>query len=102
MVISSRVDICALTCQTGVGRVEDKGERCVRARACDLAFKDAIPVRSVEAGIGFSDLTPLKQILEGVWTIGLGEATHGAREFFLFEHHLFEFLVQELGWACFT
>ncbi|WP_435207992.1 erythromycin esterase family protein [Streptomyces sp. bgisy034] len=41
----------------------------------------------------------MKQILDGVRIIGLGEATHGTREFFTLKHRLLEFLVTELGFS---
>src|SRR5262245_38032425 len=48
----------------------------------DWLKKNAIPIKSVEAGNGFADLQPLKRILADTSVVGLGEATHGAREFF--------------------
>lgn len=57
----------------------------------------AIPLRHVEAGNGFADLEPLRRVLEGVRVVGLGEATHGTREFFQLKHRLLEFLVAEMG-----
>src|SRR6516225_241427 len=58
---------------------------------------NAIPVKTVEAGNGFQDLRPLKQLFKNVRFIGLGEQTHGTREFFQFKHRMLEFLVNELG-----
>jgi erythromycin esterase len=62
----------------------------------------AIPLRSVEAGQSFDDLKPLKSILKDVRIIGLGEATHGSREFFQFKHRMLEFLVKEMGFRVFA
>lgn len=59
----------------------------------------AVPLRSVTAGSGFHDLMPLKEILKGVRVVGLGEATHGTREFFQVRHRLLEFLVREMGFT---
>ena len=56
---------------------------------------NAIPLRSVKAGGGFADLQPLKKVFQGVRIVGLGEATHGTREFFQFKHRLLEFLIKE-------
>lgn len=61
----------------------------------------AIPLSSVEAGQGFDDLQPLKEILRDVRIIGLGESTHGTREFFQMKHRLVEFLVCEMGYSAF-
>ena len=62
----------------------------------------AIPLVSVQAGAGFDDLRPLKAILKDVRVVGLGESTHGTREFFQFKHRMLEFLVQEMGYTVFA
>jgi len=64
-----------------------------------LLRRHAIPLRSVAAGSGFDDLIPLKEILRDVRVVGLGEATHGTREFFQFRHRMLEFLVKEMGYT---
>jgi erythromycin esterase len=61
----------------------------------------ALPLNGVEAGRGFDDLEPLRARLEGVRIVGLGEATHGTREFFQFKHRTVEFLARELGFTLF-
>ncbi|MEU8173234.1 erythromycin esterase family protein [Microbispora hainanensis] len=61
---------------------EDQVTRWLKARALPL-----------------NDLTPLRTALNGVRVVGLGEATHGSREFFLIRHRLLEFLVEELGFT---
>ena len=62
----------------------------------------AIPLSSVRAGAGFDDLRPLRSILKDVRVVGLGEATHGTREFFQFKHRMLEFLVKEMGFTVFA
>lgn len=61
--------------------------------------QSAIPLSSVTAGSGFADLEPLRDELRNVRIVGLGEATHGTREFFQLKHRLVEFLVRELGFT---
>jgi erythromycin esterase len=63
---------------------------------------NAIPIKTVEAGNGFADLQPLKRILRDVRLVGLGEETHGTREFFQFKHRMVEFLVREMGFRVFA
>lgn len=63
---------------------------------------NAIPLKTVEAGNGFADLQPLKNVLKDVRFVGLGEATHGTREFFQVKHRLLEFLVREMGYRVFA
>lgn len=64
--------------------------------------QSAIPLRHLEAGHGFADLQPLEAILEDVRIVGLGESTHGTREFFQVKHRLLEFLVVRLGFTAFA
>lgn len=59
--------------------------------------RQAISLTYVEAGNSFADLQPLKETLRDVTVIGLGESTHGTREFILIRHRLIEFLVVEMG-----
>lgn len=62
----------------------------------------AIPLKSLEAGAGFEDLKPLKSVLRNVRILGLGEASHGQREFFQFKHRMLEFLVTQMGFTAFS
>lgn len=64
--------------------------------------QSAFPIKYIEAGHGFSDLQPLKKILQDVQVIGLGEATHGTHEFFEIKRRLVEFLVTQMGFTAFA
>ena len=57
----------------------------------------AVALSGLSPGSGTADLQPFADALAGVRVIGLGEATHGSREFFLLKHRMLEFLVIELG-----
>jgi len=59
--------------------------------------QNSIPIEHVKAENGFSDLQPLKKVLKNVKVVGLGENTHGSREFFQLKHRMLEFLVTEMG-----
>lgn len=61
--------------------------------------QNALPLKSVKAENGFKDLFPLKEILKDVQIVGLGEATHGTKEFFQMKHRMIEFLVKEMGFT---
>ena len=63
----------------------------------------AHPIKSLEAGHGFLDLEPFGRLVDedGVRVVGLGEATHGAREFFQLKHRLLEYLAVEKGFRVF-
>ncbi|MDF2627803.1 MAG: erythromycin esterase [Symbiobacteriaceae bacterium] len=45
------------------------------------------------------DLAPLADALQGVHTVALGEATHGAHEIFVAKSRLVQFLVEKLGYT---
>ena len=62
----------------------------------------AVPIATAEAGHGFADLAPLKQIIGDARIVSVGEATHGTREFFQLKHRLFEYLATELGFTIFA
>jgi erythromycin esterase len=83
---------------------EQYEERLAEESARDEAIVDqlrrhAIRLESITAGSGFEDLRPLRKILSGARVVGLGEATHGTREFFQVRHRLLEFLVEEMGYT---
>ena len=59
--------------------------------------KHAVPFKTVEAGSGFADLGPLRQMIGDARIVALGEATHGSREISQMNHRLIEFLVREVG-----
>ncbi len=61
--------------------------------------RSANPVKTFEAGEDFVDLKPLKSILKNVSVVGLGEGSHGTREFFQLKHRMIEFLVTEMGFS---
>jgi erythromycin esterase len=51
--------------------------------------------------IGNSDLSPLDD-LNAAHVVGLGEATHGTREFFEMKHRIFKYLVEKHGFKAFA
>lgn len=62
----------------------------------DLLAEAAIPLETVEPADSTDDLAPLAETLADKTIIGLGEATHGTKEFFQAKHRLLRFLVTEL------
>lgn len=61
-----------------------------------------IPIKTLDPDSGYSDLQPLKEILKDKKIVGLGEATHGTHEFFVYKHRMLEFLVKEMGFKTFV
>ena len=68
----------------------------------DWIRANAIKLSTVEAGHGFADIQPLKQIIGNARIVSLGEATHGTREFFQLKHRMLEFLATEMGFTIFS
>jgi erythromycin esterase len=65
----------------------------------DWATTRAAPLVSAEPGRGFDDLRVLQPWIGEARVVGVGEATHGSREFFQLKHWMFEYLVRELGFT---
>jgi erythromycin esterase len=59
----------------------------------------ALPVATLEPGKGTSDLAPLKKMIGDAHIVAIGEAVHGASEYWLLRHRLIEFLTTELGFT---
>src|SRR5205814_1264430 len=64
-----------------------------RARERDVIAvlrQKAIPLHSLAPGDTNADLLPLQATLKHVQVVGIGEATHGTREFALLRHRLLD------------
>jgi erythromycin esterase len=89
-----------LSAEAFAARITEKN----RKRQTVIAWlrENSIPLKTVEAGNGFADLQPLKKVFKNARFVGLGEATHGTREFFQFKHRMVEFLVREMNFRVFA
>lgn len=95
--------VALLCCSDGLAAQQASSSASPDAGAIVAAIREkAIRLQHVEAGNGFADLQPLKQVWKDVRVIGLGEITHGTREFFQVKHRLLEFLVREMGFTAFA
>lgn len=65
--------------------------------AIDWIASHAVPLERVELAADLEDLRPLAPMLAGARVIGVGEATHGTREFFTVRLRLIDFLARELS-----
>jgi erythromycin esterase len=90
------------------GRAAQKVEvTAIRLRPAPDAVVEAIAAGAVkltaaEAGNGTADLEPLAKLVGKARVVGLGEATHGTREFFQLKHRMLEYLVEEHGFTVFA
>lgn len=77
-------------------------EKEVQQAGINWIEKNAHPIKSITPGSNFQDLQWMKPVLENVKYVGLGEATHGTKDFFQFKHRMLEFLVKEMGYTGFA
>lgn len=73
----------------------DRAPTASRPRLRDRLQNYAISLRTVDPDHAPTDLTPLGSIVDETRIVGLGEATHGTREFFQLKHRLLRYLVTE-------
>ena len=62
----------------------------------------AAALATAEPGHGFADLAALGALVGKARIVGLGEATHGTREFFQLKHRVLEYLVATQGFTVFA
>jgi erythromycin esterase len=60
---------------------------------------NAIPLAAAEPGSDMKDLEPFRAMIGDARLVGLGEATHGTREFFQLKHRLIQYCISELGFS---
>jgi erythromycin esterase len=82
--------------------IQSDGAPAAIPEVIDWIRKNAVSLNSVAAGAGFGDLAPVREWFRGARIVGLGESTHGTREFFQLKHRILEFLVSELGFTHFA
>jgi erythromycin esterase len=78
---------------------------CSRAPATDLGpwiEAKAVPLRTSDPAAPLDDLEPLRAMIGNATVVGLGEGTHGTREFSRMKHRIFEFLVERMGFTVFA
>jgi len=64
--------------------------------------RTASPFSTVVPGGDEADLAPFKQMVGNASLVGMGEDTHGTREFFQMKHRVFQYLVHQLGFTHFA
>lgn len=75
------------------------------AATCELAAQlqqSSVGLATVDPTADHTDLAPVGDALADARIIGLGEATHGTREFFQLKHRIVRYLVEEQGLRLFT
>lgn len=59
--------------------------------------ENSFSIKYIQPEESISDISLLKSIFLNKYVIGLGEATHGTHEYYIYKHRLIRYLVQELG-----
>lgn len=78
--------------------VPTQGERAFT----DWARRNAIPLETTTPGNEFSDMAPLGGIVGDARIVELGEATHGASEFFQMKDRMVRYLAAQKGFTVFS
>jgi erythromycin esterase len=68
----------------------------------DWVSRTALPLSTTDPNASLDDLEPLRQMVGSAHVVGLGEGTHGTREFFLMKHRILKFLVTRMGFTHFA
>jgi erythromycin esterase len=79
-----------------------EGTQTEAERIADAFEAYTTPLETVDPGAPLADLEFLREDLDDARVIGMGEATHGTREFFQFKHRLLRYLAEELGLRLFA
>lgn len=72
------------------------------ADVVDAIERHAHPLRTTDPGGSLRDLAALDRMVKDAEVVGLGEATHGSRDFFRMKHRVFRHLVEEKGFRTFS
>ncbi|WP_254808982.1 erythromycin esterase family protein [Natronosalvus amylolyticus] len=75
------------------------------AGTCELVAQleqSSVELATADPTANHADLAPVGDALADARIIGLGEGTHGTREFFQLKHRILRFLVEEQGLRLFT
>jgi erythromycin esterase len=70
--------------------------------AVDWLSRTASLLTTTDPTASLADLQPLKQMVGTAHLVGLGEGTHGTREFFQMKHRLLQTLVRDMGFTVFA
>ncbi len=71
-------------------------------RVVDAVERSARTLRSTDPEGSLKDLGALGRMVGDARVVGLGEATHGSRDFFRMKHKVFRYLVEEKGFRTFS
>ena len=73
-----------------------------KAEVHDWLQKNTIHLNTIEAGSGFEDMMPLKDMIGDARIVSLGEHAHLNGSFYKVKHRMVEFLVNEMDFTVFA
>ncbi len=79
-----------------------EGVAAVPAQTVAWLSQHAVPLQTTDPSAPLDDLEPLRQMIGSAHLVGLGEGTHGTREFFQMKHRILELLVTQMGFTHFA
>lgn len=68
----------------------------------DWLSRTAVPLATTDPAASIDDIEPLRAMVGSAHVVGLGEGTHGTREFFQMKHRILKFLVTRMGFTHFA
>jgi len=74
-----------------------EGPQAIASSAVAWLASHTVVVNTTDPNASLDDLLPLVQMVGSAHLIGLGEDTHGTREFFRMKHRILELMVKQLG-----
>src|SRR5215211_3726211 len=94
-IAASVVGACSL-------EVSEPSRFTVPPETIDWLSRNATTLTTTDPSASLTDLEPLRQMIGSAHIVGMGEGTHGTREFFLMKHRILKFLVREMGFTHFA
>ena len=91
-----------LSISIGDARYEPPASFRVAERQVEWLRSEAIPFETTDPARGLSDLMPMTEVVGEARLAGLGEGTHGTKEFFQMKHRLTKLLAKEKGFTVFA
>ncbi|MBP6773760.1 MAG: erythromycin esterase family protein [Gemmatimonadaceae bacterium] len=79
-----------------------EGLPAITAETSTWIAQNSSTLSTTDPAAAFTDLEPLRAMVGSAQLVGLGEATHGTKEFFRLKHRMLRFLVTEMGFTTFA
>ena len=107
LLLSLSISVFVVSCSdsgtNGVLDVTEDPDVTIAPERTEWLLNNTFPFTTTDSEeTDFSDLQPFKEMIGDARVVGLGEATHGTKEFFEMKHRMLRFLVEEMGFTDFA